>query len=120
MFADTITVTINSVAKVLTRVNQDGYASEYFLRSSTDEFTLKLRNTEYTDKSRGVKVYRHSIELVQTVYPVSPAVVPTVRKYYCVLENDQTSDIVSDAKFAVGIVAFQTEANFTKLLNKES
>nr|UJQ84970.1 MAG: hypothetical protein 2 [Leviviridae sp.] len=120
MFSDTITITINAVAKVLNKINQDGYSSEYFLRETDSEFRLKLRNTKYTDKSRGVSVDRHNIEFIETVYPVAPATTSTVRKYYAVLENDQTDDIVSPAKLAVGVVGFQTEANFGKLLNWES
>lgn len=120
MFADTITVTINAVAKVLTRINQDGYSSEYYLRSSTDDFRLRIRNSKYTDKKRGVSVDRHNIELVQTVFPVAPSITPIVRKFYTVLENDSTNVVSEDAKFAVGLVGFLTEANLTKTLNWES
>ncbi len=120
MFADTLTITINSVAKVLTRVNQDGYSSEYLLRETTGDFRLKIRNSTYTDKQRGATVNRHNVELTQTVYPVSPATLSTIRKFYSVLENDSTSLVVDDAKFAAGSVSFLTEANFTKMLNWES
>jgi hypothetical protein len=121
MFSDTLTITINAVPKVLNRINQDGYGSEYFLRETTGSFCLKLRNTSYTDKKRGsILVDRHNIELVETVFAVAPATNNTIRKYYSVLENDQADSIVSSAKFAAGVTAFQTEANFTKLLNRES
>lgn len=121
MFTDTITITINAVAKVLNRVNQDGYGSEYFLRDTAGSFRLKLRNSSYTDKTRGgIKVDRHNIELVETVFAVAPATINTIRKYYSVLENDQVDSVVSSAKFAAGVTGFQTEANFTKLLNWES
>ena len=121
MFTDTITVTINAVPKVLNRVNQDSYGSEYFLRETTGSFRLKLRNTKYNDKSRnGLQVDRHNIELVETVFAVAPATTNTVRKFYSVLENDQTDSVVSSAKFGVGIAGFHTEANLTKLLNWES
>lgn len=121
MFADTITITINAVAKVLNRVNQDGYGSEYFLRESLGQFRLKLRNSTYSDKTRGgIKVDRHNIELVETVFPVAPATIGTVRKYYSVLENDQTDTVVASAKFGAGVTGFQTEANLTKMLNWES
>lgn len=73
MFADTITVTINAVAKVLTRINQDNYCSEYVLRGATEQFVLNIRNTKYTDKVRQVEVHRHNFELVHTVYPVAPS-----------------------------------------------
>lgn len=51
MFADPQTLTVNAVAKALVRINQDQYSSEYLLRSSTDEFRLKIRNSSYLDKS---------------------------------------------------------------------
>jgi hypothetical protein len=121
MFTDTITITINAIAKVLNRVNQDSYGSEYYLRETASAFRLKLRNSSYKDKTRGgIGVDRHNIELTETVFPVAPATIPTVRKYYSVLENDQADTVVSSAKFAAGVSGFQTEANFTKLLNWES
>jgi len=121
MFADTLTVTINSVAKVLTRINQDAYSSEYMLKSSTDCFKLRLRNTSYVDKTRGgLKVNRHNVELVQEVYPVAPATNSTVRKVYTVFENDDNDTVTDPAKFVTGLLAFQTEANTTKLINWES
>lgn len=121
MFADTITITINSVAKVLSRINQDSYSSEYFLRETTQDFRLKLRNSTYTDKARGgKKIDRHNVELVQTIYAVSPAVYNTVHKAYAVFENEQGVAIVDSAKFTAGTYAFLTEANITKMLNFES
>lgn len=120
MFADTLTITINAVAKVLNRINQDGYSSEYYLKSSTDDFRLRLRNSSYNDKTRGIKVDRHNIELVHTVFPVAPATLSTIRKYYSILENDSTDVNVDVSKFAKGMSDFQTEANFLKMLNWES
>lgn len=121
MFADTLTITINAVAKVLTRINQDSYSSEYFLRETTGEFRLRIRNTSYVDKNRGgKKIDRHNFELTQTIYAVAPAVYNTVHKVYTVFENEQGVAIVDSAKFTAGGVAFLTEANITKMLNLES
>jgi hypothetical protein len=121
MFSDTLTITFAGNPKTLTRVNQDGYSSEYLLREPTGSYRLKLRNTSYKDKTRnGVVVDRHNIELVFNEYPVAPATQNSVRKYYAVLENDTTDDIAGSAIFGVGMADFQTEANFTKLLNWES
>lgn len=120
-FPDTITITINAVARILTRVKDDGYSSEYRLRiSGTDEFRLFIRNTSYTDKSSGRLVDRHAIEFNHVVLPVAPAVVPTVRKVYTVLENQQLDSLVDPVKMAVGFLAFLTEANLTKIVNFES
>jgi hypothetical protein len=121
MFADTLTVTINAVAKNLVRINQDGYSSEYFLRETLGEFRLKLRNSSYTDKTRtGKKIDRHNVELTHTIYPVAPATLSTIRKVYTVFEFDQGDDLALSAKTVAGHSAFVTEANATKLLNWES
>jgi hypothetical protein len=121
MFADTLTVTINAVAKVLNRINQDKYSSEYLLRGATDEFRLKIRNSTYVDKARAGKViHRHNVEFIQVTFPVAPATVPTIRKAYTVLENEYTDDATAALNFDVGYVAFLSSANITKLINFES
>lgn len=120
-FPDTITITINAVAKVLTKLRSDDYASEYRLRTAgVDEFRFFIRNSSYRDKATGRMVDRHSVELQQTILPTAPSEIPTVRKTYLVLENQQVDSIVDPAKFGVGFVGFLTEPNFTKLLNYES
>lgn len=121
MFANTLTITINAVAKVLTRINQDAYSSEYLLRGATDEFRLKIRNSTYVDKARGGKtIHRHNVEFTQTIFPVSPAVVPVIRKAYTVLENEYTEDATQALNFDVGFLAFLTSAVVTQLINFES
>lgn len=120
MFGDTITITVNAVAKVLNRINQDQYGSEYFLRGTADEYRLRIRHSSYTDKARGVLVDRHNVELVQTVYAVSPATVNTIRKSYCVLENERKDGVTDPLNFDLGFAAFLNSGNITKLLNYES
>lgn len=120
-FPDTITITINAVAKILTKVRYDDYSSEYRLRTAgVDEFRLFIRNTSYSDKKTGRMVDRHAVELSQTIVPVAPSEISVVRKIYTVLENQQLDTIVDPAKFGAGYVGFLTEANLTKLLNFES
>jgi hypothetical protein len=121
MFSDTLTITINAVPKALVRINQDKYSSEYFLRETTGEYRMRIRNTSYVDKSRGgVNVDRHNVELVHTLYPVAPAVNSLCRKAYTVFENDRGDTIVDPVKFTLGLGGFMTEANLTKLANWES
>jgi predicted nucleotide-binding protein (sugar kinase/HSP70/actin superfamily) len=121
MFADTITITVNSVAKVLTRVNQDGYSSEYLLRGATDEFRLTIRNNSFVDKTRGgKKIDRHTCQLIHNVYPVAPATVGTIRKAYTVFENEAVDGVTDPLNFDLGFIAFFTSANITKMLNWES
>lgn len=122
MFADTITVTINSVAKILTRINGDGPTSEYYLKDgTTGEFRMKIRHSNYTAKDRGGrKVERHNVELVHVVFPVAPDTVATQRKAYIVLENDQFDGATNPLNFDLGFAGFFTSPNLTKLINNES
>lgn len=120
-FPDTITVTINTVAKVLVRVRDDGYGSEYRLRNANvEEFRVLIKNTSFADKATKVGYDRHSFELTHTVFPVAPATTPIIRKSYLVLENQQVDSVVDPVKHTAGMMAFLTEANLTKLVNFES
>jgi hypothetical protein len=121
MFADTITITINSVAKVLNRIADDGYTSEYYLRGTTDEFRMKIRHSSYLAKDRGnVRVDRHNVEFTQRVYAVAPATVDVVRKSYIILENNANDGVTDPLNFNLGFVAFFNSGNVTKLINFES
>jgi len=120
MFSDTVTITVNSVAKVLTRINQDKYSSEYLLRETDGDYKLRLRHTSYTDKNRPGKVIdRHNVEFVQTVYATSSAA-KIERKAYVVLENENSDGVTAPLNFDLGFTAFFSSANITKLLNWES
>jgi hypothetical protein len=118
MFADPITITVNSVAKAMAKINQDQYGSEYFLREATVEWRLKIRNTSYTNAA-GVLVDRHNFEFVSTVYATSttPAI---VRKIYSVFEANRSDTDAGVLQAFNGFVAFMTSANIQKALNYES
>jgi hypothetical protein len=123
MFADPTTVTIDGSGKALVRINQDGYSSEYLLRSTDDEYRLRIRNTSYLDRKRNVQIDRHNVELTHTIFPVAPATLSCVRKCYIVLENQQGDTLSDPVKEAAGLFAWltaSTNANLTKLVNFES
>lgn len=83
MLANTLTLTVNGVAKVLVRINQDAYASEYRLASATDEYRMKIRHSNTT--KNGVKYDRHNLEVVHTVFAAG-ATPEYSRKFYVVSE----------------------------------
>lgn len=123
MFADPQTLTVNAVAKNLVRINQDKFSSEYLLRSTTNEFRLKIRNQSYLDKARNVMIDRHNVEFTETVFPVAPATLSTVRKTYFVVENQQGDTLADPTYDAAALFAWataSTNANITKLMNFES
>lgn len=66
MLANTLTLTVNSVAKVLTRINQDNYGSEYRLLSATEKYTLKIRHS--TQTSGGVTFDVHNVFVEHIVF----------------------------------------------------
>lgn len=123
MFADPLTVTVNGAAKALVRINQDQYSSEYLLRSTTNEYRLRLKNQSYLDKKRGVMIDRHTIDLTETVFPVAPATLSTVRKTYTVIENQQGDTLTDPTNIASALFAYLTSSSnaaITKLMNFES
>nr|UJQ85490.1 MAG: hypothetical protein 2 [Leviviridae sp.] len=123
MFADPTTLTVNSVAKALVKINQDQYSSEYLLRTALDEFRLRIRNSTYMDKKRGATIDRHNVEFIHTVFPIAPATLATVRKTYTVIENQQGDTLADPTYTASALFAWLTatsNANITKLMNFES
>jgi hypothetical protein len=70
-FGATITLTVNAVAKVLNRINQDNYGSEYSLLTATDSWNLKIRHSTDTADSDGMVMLRHNIFVEHITYPTS-------------------------------------------------
>ncbi len=121
MFADPITITINGVAKVLAKIRQDGYSSEYALRSATETVNLNLRNfAPRLDKKRGVNVIRHNAELIYTILPVAPSTISVVRKVYTTFEHQEGDTLLDPAYAVLALGAFLTSANVAKLMASES
>lgn len=120
MFADTLTITINSVAKTLQRIKDNDAMSSYRLRESDGEYNLTIRQSSYTKKGSVVPIERHAVELTHTLYPVSPATIGIVRKQYTVLENEARDATAAVQKFSSGAAAFINDANALKLINGEN
>lgn len=73
MFAATITLTINAVAKVLQRVNQDSFGSVYSLNSATESITMKIRHSDDSVDGDGIIMKRHNVFVEHIVYPTPTA-----------------------------------------------
>jgi hypothetical protein len=72
MLANTLTLTINSVAKTLLRSNQDNFGSVYQLKSPTERITLRIRHSEQTVK--GAVFDQHNAVVEWVKIPTAPAV----------------------------------------------
>lgn len=117
-YADPLVVTINAVAKSLPRVEFDKRTSTYFLRESSQEFLMKIRNTSYTSPS-GVLVDRHNLEFTQTIYATLTAAA-VIRKVYITFDNNRSDTDAGLLQTLVGFVGFITPANLQRSLNGES
>lgn len=120
MLGDTITITIDGSPKVLSKINQDSYSGEYFLKESLGEFRLNVRHVKDSVKAGANKRDRHSLVLVHTIYPVVPATAATVRQTQLIIVNDYNDDAAAVAKELVGLEAYGTLSNLTKIVNWES
>lgn len=117
-FGATITVTVNSIAKVLSRINQDGYTSEYRLVEATGIFRLFIRNKSYV--KNGVRFERHTFDLYHELLPVAPATTGITRHAYFVLENQFEDGLVEPARFGLGFAGLLTQGNLDSLLQFQS
>lgn len=112
-FGATLTLTINSVAKVLNRIRDDGYSSEYLLRSTTEEYRVQIRHSHTDPKttdSRLRGVDRHNMEITQVIFATSTT--PEIRrKAYTVFELSPGDDMSVGSLFVQGAFAYAGNAS---------
>lgn len=105
-FGATLTVTVNSVAKVLNRINQDNYGSEYLLRSSSDEYRVKIRHSKESPNAKtGIAFDRHNVEITHTVFAAgdNPEI---VRQAYVVIRNNYADSVTDVGYLVAGFVDY--------------
>jgi hypothetical protein len=99
MLGNTLTLPQAGGDKVLVKINQDGYSSEYLLRESTGEYRAKIRHTFVgPTQARPYQADRHNFEVVQTIFADGDT--PQYeRKFYFVVESKpgDTATVLADA-----------------------
>lgn len=124
MFSDTVVLTdIHGTEDLtLTRVKQDGYSSEYLLITDLKEVRFQIRNTERFDKAKALKIGRHNVELIETIYPVG-AVPSIIRKAFFTFEVQQGDVLASATDVARELLEWLSATSYAalpKLANFES
>jgi hypothetical protein len=119
MLGDTISLTYNAVAKVLSKINQDAYSAVYLLRSSTEEFRLNVRHITESAKAGVVPFERHSFELTHTVF-ATPTTLEVIDITSFAARCKRGSDPAVSLLTAKASVAWLTDANIAKLIAWES
>lgn len=116
MFADPQTFNYNAVSKSLNRINQDGYASEYFLDGGTIRFTLGVK---HTIPPRGGSGESHMMRLDVDAYDGSGVYVRR-NSVWVVAKTFDNSQSSTDLGYTLdALIANLTAGNRTKLLGRE-
>nr|UJQ85937.1 MAG: putative coat protein [Leviviridae sp.] len=94
MLGDTLTMTLGGsggTAKVLNKINQDGYGAEYLLREATQEFTAKVSHSKNGSRDR------HYVEFKQTIFATeSTAEVIRTSSHVLLAPPSDTESAVTD------------------------
>lgn len=90
----TETITVNSVAKVLNRIREEGYSSEYRLIETDGVWKMFVRHSERKDPSTGEIYYRHNVEF-QHIVNAAGGVPARTRKWYYVYDVPQADSLVT-------------------------
>lgn len=114
MLGNTLALTIGGDPYTLTKINQDGYASEYLFKDSGEEVVAKIRHTKVT--KAGVVYHRHNFELRQLVF-ATPTTDEESRLTYFVIEQ-RSNDVSIDIPMAGFAMAIATSGAFLTSLQK--
>lgn len=120
MLGNTLTLPQAGGDKVLVKINQDGYSSEYLLRGSLDEYRARIRHTKVGPTTqRPYEADRHNFEVVQKVFAAGD--VPEYeRKFYFVIETKPGDTATTLADAVADLMILSTNAFLVSLNGWES
>ena len=116
MFANTITITIaTGQDRILNRVNQDNFGSEYQYSDANEAISMKIRHSTDSVDSDNLTMKRHNVFFVRIVYPTTTTLLKKF-SYTATLRHDKFSDPAVVAGIAKGVNAWlATGTNVTDL-----
>jgi len=96
----TLTIKINAVDKILKRINQDNFATRYYLRETLGAYTANIRQSNET--RGGVKYEVHNVELIHEVFATltEPAKIRTV---WYTIRNTKNDDFAAVGYLAIAL-----------------
>lgn len=119
MIGDTITLTHNSVSRVLSKLREENFSSFYQLRTATDEFVINVRHSTETAKPGTVPFERHNIELKHTLF-ATPTTFEVVNVVSTTIRARRGSDPAATLLDAKALMGWLSDANIGKLVAWES
>jgi hypothetical protein len=119
LLGETLTITHNSVARVLPRINQDNFQGLYQLRTTTEEFRVVVKHSTESSKPGVMPLERHYIEYTHSVF--ATLTVPEFKQVSSVtIRCARGDDPDAAVKTAKALNTWLTDANVAKLIAWES
>jgi len=125
MFGNSITLNVGTiadpVAKILPRINQDGYSSEYQLKDSDRTYQLQIRHSTEKSKVNGQTLDRHNVLVREYVLPTELAPQGSLREAYVVLRMPNSENQEGVASLLNGLFNLVNDVpTQTSIINWES
>lgn len=118
MLDNTLTLDFGTGTVILTRVNQDDFASTYFGESGSDKLSLSVK---HTIPGRGQPGESHLVRLDVEHYDATGAYQRTSSAWLVVKTFDGTQDSAVSLKVGLSLQSFVgVSANLQKVLARES
>lgn len=120
MLGNTLTLPQAGGDKVLVKISEQNYSSEYLLRASLDEYRARIRHTKVGPTAqRPYEADRHNFEVVHTVFQAGD--VPQYeRKFYFVIETKPGDTATALADAIADLMILSTNAFLVSLNGWES
>lgn len=118
MITDPSSFPLSSGAISLTRINQDGYTSEWRYQTSLVRYTFRVRHSKVPAKKAEPAKDRHNVEIVRTTFAAG-TVAEYNEKTYFVVEMLTSSTSVELPNALCTWLTATTNAQLTKLINWE-
>lgn len=121
-----LTITLDGsggTAKVLPFINNDGYASEYFLDETTEQFRAKVRNSKDSVKAGTQPFDRHNVTFERYLKPTSTYPLGHLTQVQFILRLDPSYGAPAEAvDLSEAMAYYMVKAGgiAAKLLNWES
>lgn len=120
MLGNTLTLPQAGGDKVLIKISEQNYTSEYLLRATLDEYRARIRHTKVgPTAARPYEADRHNFEVVHTVFQAGD--VPQYeRKFYFVIETKPGDTATALADAVADLMILSTNAFLVSLNGWES
>jgi len=120
MLGNTLTIPQAGGDKVLVKISEQNYSSEYLLRATLDEYRARIRHTKVgPTTARPYEADRHNFEIVHTIFQAGD--VPQYeRKFYFVIETKPGDTATALADAVADLMILSTNAFLVSLNGWES